>query len=258
MALPGAVMRMKLRIFSWLAALLLLTYTANALATERTLVFAAEDSWPPFAKPDGTGLSRDIIVAALALVNTKAEFLIVPYARALKMAEQGLVDGAFNVTRQQSTTDLFEFGQEPLFQAPASFYYKAGSPLDFKSIADVPKNTVIALIIGYEYGNEYEQHRYRFNEVRVSQQRQIINLLNEGRVDVAIMFDQVAQYTLAEMGLPPDTLTKGQVNHVSDIFVAFSKQAPDIEEKISLLDEGLRALRAQQAEHSSPFIQQEH
>ncbi len=213
------------------------------VAAGEAFVFAAEDSWPPFAKADGTGLSRSIIEQALAYSGSTATFITVPYARALKMAENGQVDGAYNVTRQQNTLKRFVFGSEPLFQARASFYYPKDSTFNYASVDKFPGGLNIALITGYEYGDTFEAHRKRFKEVRLANQRQIINMLLENKVHMAIMFDEVAAYTLAAMQLPEDAIRKGELNHVSDIYVAFSPEANNLQSKLAVFDEGLRQVK---------------
>lgn len=224
-----------------LLILLIACLTVKSFADEK-LLLAAEDSWPPFSRSDGEGISQQIIKKACATAGINVEFIVVPYARALQMVKANEVDGAFNVTKQQSTLSEFKFGQEPLLQAPASFYYPSHSQLNFKSISDVPNNTVIALILGYEYGELYEANRQRFKEIRVSNQTQIINLLLRNRVDMAIMFDDVAEYYLSQMQLANDSIKKGNLNHVSDIYVAFNR-SPELQSVIDKLDTGLRLNR---------------
>ena len=213
----------------------------NCFANDR-LLLAAEDSWPPFSRSDGEGISQQIIKAACASVGIQVEFVVVPYARALHMVKTREVDGAFNVTKQQSTLAEFSFGEEPLLRAPASFYYPSRSSLDFKSISEVPDHTVIALILGYEYGEVYESNRQRFREIRVSNQTQVINLLLRNRVDMAIMFDDVAAYYLTQMQLATDGIKKGHLNHISDIYVAFNRSA-ELLPLIEKLDNGLKLNR---------------
>ena len=172
--------------------------------------------------------------------------ITVPYARALKMAENGQVDGVYNVTRQKNTVGKFVFGREPLFQARASFYYPPASRFNFDGVDKIPNGLYIALINGYEYGDKFELQRKRFKEVRVANQRQIIELLRDNKVHMAIMFDEVAAYTLDAMHLPSETIRQGQLNHISDIYVAFSPKVANVDTKIAFLDNGLRQLRAQQ------------
>ena len=209
---------------------------------------AAEDSWPPFANSDGSGISRVIIEKAYGYSGQEVEFIIVPYARALSMAKMGQVDGAFNVTKQASTEQDFVFGEEPLLKVSASFYYHPSSKLDFSTSDEIPRGTSIATIIGYEYGDKYEANRHKFDEVRVASQQQIIKLLRTGRVDMAIMFDDVAASTLEMMMLSDKSLKKGALNHTSDIYVAFNKSLKQ-SRKITALDLGLKAIQ-----HESAYI----
>ena len=153
----------------WILAITCLVISRWVMAGE-TFTFAAEDSWPPFAMADGSGLSRNIIEQALSYSGSTASFITVPYARALKMAENGQVDGAYNVTLQKNTLKRLVFGNEPLFQAKASFYYPKDSTFNYASVDKFPGGINIALITGYEYGDSFEAHRKRFKEVRVTPQ----------------------------------------------------------------------------------------
>ncbi|WP_159820979.1 substrate-binding periplasmic protein [Colwellia sp. 20A7] len=206
------------------------------------IILAAENSWPPYSDEYGNGLSKNIIKAAYNAVNVNVEFISVPYARALKMTEQGQVDGAFNVTKQKSTFEIFNFGHVPILQATASFYYHNESPLNFTSVNEIPKGTSIGVIIGYEYGDNYEIYKSRFEEVRVASQSQLIGMLRNKRIDMAIMFDEVAKCKLKEMGLQLNDIKKGAINHKSNIYVAFSK-LKNTNKAMILLDEGLIKLK---------------
>ena len=207
-----------------------------------SIKLAVENSWPPYSDRNGDGISKDIILKAFDSVGVKVEFIVVPYARALYLAEIGQVDGAFNVTKQESTIKKFNFGDEAILQAVASFYYHKDSAMDVLSADEIPTGSSVAVIIGYEYGNNYEKNKSRFTEIRVSNQKQIIQLLRNKRVDLGIIFDEVAQYTLTEMALKPDAIKQGHMNHKSDIFVAFN-QKEKTKSIIKLLDKGLRNLK---------------
>jgi polar amino acid transport system substrate-binding protein len=227
-------------------AFILLNLVINRGLANVEIVLAAEDSWPPFSLSDGTGISQQYIDRAYQKMGVSVKFVVVPYARALHMTQIGEVDGAFNVTKQASTKKLFNFGKEPLLQASASFYYPPDKDLHLDSITDAPDGLIIALIIGYEYGEQYEQSRSRLKEIRVSNQRQIISLLLKNRVDVAIMFDDVANFYLQQMHLANNAIEKGKINHTSDIYVAFNKDKPQLQHFIDQLDAGLRIIKAEQ------------
>jgi polar amino acid transport system substrate-binding protein len=217
--------------------IIIFTISQNCLANE-SITLAVETSWPPFSNHNGNGISKDIIQAAYNSVNVKVKFIAVPYARALKITGLGQVDGEFNVTKQKSTIERFNFGKTPIFQTTSSFYYYKDSAINFISVDEIPKAALVGLIIGYEYGDSYEKNRNRFNEVRVTNQKQLIQLLIKKRIDVAKMFDEIVKSKLGEMGLNLNDLKKGKINHKSDIYVAFSK-FKDTRNAIKLLDEGL-------------------
>lgn len=228
---------------------LLLLYNLPCIATPQEITIAAENSWPPYAKADGEGISRQIIQAAFDAVGIKVKFVVAPYARALRLTELGLVQACFNVTKQSSTEKLFLFGQHKLFAAPTSFYFNPKTPMTFTSIENAPDGMSIAGIIGYEYGDAYEQQRHRFKEVRVSTQQQIIGLLRSGEVDTAIMFDKVASYYLNALGLNQNAILKGSASEPSDIYLAFSKHknVPNMQNIIEKFDQGLELTHVNRA-----------
>ena len=223
--------------------LTLLLFCLDCVAQQK-IILAAEGSWPPYADVNGNGISKRLIIAALHGTPFEPEFIAVPYARALEMTEHGHVDGCFNVTRQRDTEQRFLFGKQVLLTATASYFYPLNAARAYGSPEDIPNNTKIAVIIGYEYGDVYERNRHRFEELRVSSQSQIISLLQNNRVDMAIMFDEVAKFTLANMGLNQATISKGKMNHSSDIYVAFSRNRQGVATIIDALDMGLEKMKA--------------
>ncbi|UUO24816.1 amino acid ABC transporter substrate-binding protein [Colwellia sp. M166] len=217
-----------------------LLFAAKSYAKE-VIMLGVENSWPPYSDSDGNGISKDIITKAFRAVELEVEFVVLPYARALKMTKDGILDGAFNVTKQISTIKQFNFHDVPFLKASASFYYPPNSSLDYQRLADIPDDIIIGLIIGYEYGDDYEKHRQRFNEVRLAKQSQIIEMLQSKRIDMAIMFDEVAAYSLQQLNLSSSVIKQGAINHISDIYIAFSKSR-DTDNIIKAFESGLKKL----------------
>ncbi|WP_439133435.1 substrate-binding periplasmic protein [Pseudomaricurvus sp.] len=211
--------------------------------SDTVIHLGVEDGWPPYADQYGLGLSTEIVKAAFEAVGQKVKISVKPYARVLSDVEAGHLDGGYNVTRQASTEKRFIFGQSPILTASASFYYEAGSSQDYQTARDIPDDASVASIIDYEYGDIYQSQRQRFNEVSVARQHQIIRMLLAQRVDVGVMFDRVVDYTLSDMNLPANVLSRGAVNHTSDIYVAFSRKNPDSEKYAASLDKGLLKIR---------------
>lgn len=215
---------------------------ANAELSKPPVQIAAENNWPPFSDENGKGLSTQLVRAAFALSGYRIETIAVPYARAMRDTAKGKVEACWNVTRQSNTARDYLLHQQPLFQAPSSFYFQ-GVAKNYRSVAEIPDGTVVGVILGYEYGDLYEQHKKRFNLVEVSTHPQLIVLLQQNKVDMAIFFDDVLDYYLAQRDFTGVKLQKGQLNHLSDIFVAFSRARPRSAELAKALDAGLLELQ---------------
>jgi len=210
----------------------------------QTITLAAEDSWSPFANQFGQGISHQLIEAAFKQTHIEVNSLVVPYSRALMMAEKGAVDGVFNVTREASTEQRFIFGETPLFAAKASFYQRKKRSLIAENKWQIPKGSMIGVIKSYEYGDEFPElvKQRQLNLVTVATQQQLINLLLIGRIDAAVMFDLVAQENLQTMGVSDEVFAAFD-NHISLIYLAFSKENPKATLLAKALDQGLSMLK---------------
>ncbi|MBT1443404.1 transporter substrate-binding domain-containing protein [Shewanella sp. JM162201] len=230
-----------LRLFILFQALL----ATLAIATEApsSIRIAAEDSWPPFADADGDGLSHRLIQKAFALQGVKVDTLVVPYNRGLILTEQGKVNAVFNVARQQSTESRFLFGREPLFKTTASFYQLKNRERVAADKWSLPPGTRVGIIRGYEYGDEFD--RLSNMELHIhDNQYQLLNLLLTHKLDMVVMYDEVAEQFLSRTGVTNEVMAVFP-NHTSELFLAFNKEDKDSAALIRALDLGLEQLREQ-------------
>lgn len=207
-------------------------------------MLGVENSWPPYADRNGNGLSTSLVIAAFKATGIQTEITVKPYARVLKELGSGKIDGGYNVTRQGSTQDIFIFGNEPLLQASAYFYYSDFAFSHYSQLSDLPEGMRIGLIIDYEYGDNFDVHRHRFVEVRVKNQAQLIRMMISGRIDGAIMFERVAKHTLRGLNLGFTPIHRGFLNHISDIYVAFSPESASSRKLASALDKGVNIIKS--------------
>lgn len=226
------------------AALCFSLACAPSFSAEKTLIIGAEDSWPPYSDKNGKGISTNIIRAAFASQSIHIDIRVKPYARVLHEVKSGALQAGYNVTRQENTEREYIFGKIPILKAKAYWYFSPQKLKNFSSIQDIPSGFSVGGIINYEYGDEYEKLRHKFREVRVPKQSQLIKMLESGRVDAVIMFEEEAKQALRDMQLPPSTIKKGLYNHTSDIYVVFSKKHKDSVEMAKALDKGLLQLKS--------------
>lgn len=216
------------------------------LSQEVTLspVIAVENSWPPYADEMGEGLSTSIVQHAFSAVGITPKIQVLPYARVLYDIKSGNVVGGFNVSKQTSTEEIYLFGHSALFIAKSSFFFRPGDGVQYNDIGQLPDDFRIGIIFGYEYGQVFEHEKHRFEELKVSSQTQLINILLAGRVDAVIMYDEVAKYTLNKMKLDSASLYRGFPNKESRIHIAFSRKHPDSEALAKALDKGIEIIHS--------------
>ena len=207
----------------------------------QVIKLAAEDNWAPFANASGTGISHSIINSAFSRVNIEVKSIVVPYSRAVVMAKKGLVEGVFNLVKEKSTEQHFVFGEHPLFSATASFYQNAKMPVQAMDKWQLPPNTKVGIIEGYEYGDELNLLP-NVHIFKLSNHNQLINLLLLDRIDLAIMYDLVAEQYIQRMGVAAD-IEQTFTNHTGQVYLAFSKDNPQAETLAKLLDTGLISLK---------------
>lgn len=222
------------------------THTPAAVPTDDALHvhLGAENSWPPYSDEKGQGISTELIKAAFAQRGIVPSFRPLPYARVLHDLTSGKIDGGFNVSRQASTEAKYVFGDVPLFEVEAYWFFLRGTHQTIQSFNDIPDNFRVGVIRDYEYGDEYEQHRHRFNETKVSQQAQIIRMLKQGRIDAGIMFKDEAAFTLKKMRQQSSLFEQRFLNHRGSVYVAFSHKNPNAHRMAKQLDKGLLMLKA--------------
>ena len=217
-------------------------YNFLSVGIADTIVIGAEDSWPPYSRADGTGISNTIVQEAYNAVGIDVHFRVAPYARLLREVKQGALLGLFNVSREQSTEESYSFGEERLFQAKTFYYHNIRRPLKAKNLSELDNHERVGLILGYEYGSKILDNT-RVVITRVSHQKSLIRMLIYNRIDTAIMFEAIANETFPNVN-GSEIIEKAFEGEHSNIYVAFSPKFPNMKYYRDKLDEGLRILKS--------------
>lgn len=231
----------RLNIISTTFVLLCLSFHCGANQTEITI--AVEDSAPPYSNKLGQGYSFNLLKAIFKDSPYTIKTMSVPYARALQMLESGHVIGALHVTKDANSARKFVFGEEPFITLDAYLYYANDSTQNFNSISEIPVTTQVGVTIDFEYGAEFEAHKRRLNVIQVSDQKQLIGMLKRGRIDVAIMYDDIANYKLAELKLPISSVKRGVLVSSSEAYLALDKSNGESAKLIAWVDKRLVELK---------------
>lgn len=224
-----------------LSLLLSLFLIDNVFA--KNIVIVIEDNAPPYSDSLGKGISYNLIKAIFKNSKYNVNLQKVPYARAVQLLKHDKVDGALHVTKEVQYRDLFYFSDEVFMTLNAHMYYNLKSKASYKTLAEVPNDTNIGVTIDFEYGKEFSENKKRFKLNKVSSQEQLIGLLQNNRINFALMYEGVAQHTLKRMKLPKNFIRKGELVTQSDAYLAFNKNRKHIKELAKFYDKRLRELK---------------
>jgi polar amino acid transport system substrate-binding protein len=216
--------------------------------TSGTLEIAVEDAAGPWSLPDGSGYANEIVVAAFHAVHVDVRLQVVPYARCKQMVVEGLVAGCFSMSRLPELDATVAFATVPLFVCRADYFQNMAKPLSARHPAELPKGTVVGVVLGYEYPDSLYSLVRSGTIVLDDAGTEEINLkkLADGRIQATILnYDDIktAEYLLTEAGVT------GKVNFafaggVLPSFIGFSRMHPRGLAALASFNEGVRIITA--------------
>lgn len=149
-------MIMRLRIF--LAAIWMSVASLQACAAEPLRLVTFE--YPPYIKQashGAQGLAVDIVKEAFARMEQPISIELYPWARIVKMTEDGRADGLFTIKKTPARSTTMLFPQKPLLNQDYVFFVLKDSKFQFdgqfSSIADARIGVVYATSYGPRFDN---------------------------------------------------------------------------------------------------------
>ncbi|MBF0387250.1 MAG: amino acid ABC transporter substrate-binding protein [Candidatus Omnitrophica bacterium] len=216
----------------------------GSLSYGETVKIIAEDDWYPYsAKIDNgaKGIGVDIVKAAFQAEGVTAEFEPMNYDRGMAAVKEGTAIGCFDAPRTREIEEAYLWHDEPMFLAPSLFYAPADYTGSVKSVDDLAGKK-LGLTQGYGYGNAVDLNSQIEKEYSKSDEV-ILRKLAAKRVDFVIVFEKVADYLIAKMGLQGQVKAVG-TSEAAQIYVAFSKGNPDGQKCRDIFSNGFRKIKA--------------
>lgn len=112
----------------------LVCFLSLAALCHATPIRLATGNYPPYEYEEAgeiKGLVIEVLREAFRRNNQSVEFQVVPWARALWMAEHGEVDGVFATIKTPEREKTLVFSNEPVVIMGSSFFIKKGRPIVF-------------------------------------------------------------------------------------------------------------------------------
>jgi polar amino acid transport system substrate-binding protein len=205
----------------------------------------AEDDWRPYAYVSGkepVGFAVDIVKAAWAAANVSLELVPLPYARCMRMVDNGDLDGCFDTLRDARTETRYRWHREPLFKARISIYGRTVGPNAPLIGPDDLLGQRIGVTNGYDYGAKFDNDRRMVRDVAVSDLASLRKLV-AGRVDYALVYDQVAGHIAGlHPELAPYFVQRGVLVEPL-LYLSFKRNGEALAPLIAKFDKGLEHIR---------------
>jgi polar amino acid transport system substrate-binding protein len=205
----------------------------------------AEDDWRPYSYVSGrepVGFAVDIVKAAWAAAGVSLELVPLPYARCMRMVDNGDLDGCFDTLRDARTEARYRWHRQPLFKARIAIYGRTADPHAAVIGAEDLLGQRVGVTNGYDYGAAFDGDRRMVRDVAVSDLVSLRKLV-AGRVDYALVYDRVAE-RIADLHpeLAPFFVQRGVLVEPL-LYLSFKRNGDALTPLIAKFDQGLEHIR---------------
>ncbi len=202
------------------------------------------DAYPPYEYKDdnGTmkGLDIDILKAIAKNENVSFEYILVPWARALSMAEMGDCDAIISLFKNPEREKFLLFPSEGLGYETNVIFANDSFKGDIKTIGDL-KGKTIGIVTEYFYGKEFDEYN-GYTKEESKDQETLFKKLANNRVSLVITNELVGYYMLKSMNV--NNVRK--LSYIADnqaLNIGVSKKSVNSVELLKLLNKGLNDLK---------------
>lgn len=201
------------------------------------------DVWPPFRIEQETGLvgiDVDILKALSTSLGLRLRISRAPWGRCLKMLETGAADAMIGLAKSAEREVYIRYVPTSYYTCSPRFYILASARRAVLTYDDLE-----GMRVGYVAQSRYFEpfdSDTKLQKYAVPTERQLLELLLAGRVDVMVGTDCQVDYELAEAGLlervvvapyRPDAHTR--------LYLGFSRKSRFVP-RIALFDDAMRDL----------------
>ena len=145
-----------------------------------------------------TGLAWDVVLRSFQLSGYRVELTIVPWARALKMLDQGKIDAVFPAIQTDSRRARYLFSRRQVYPANPLLVYTRGEP---PATLEGLLGQRIGMIRSFSYGQVWQEfiERHQVTPVLLKGARQGFAMLEKGRIDGLVGYQFSHDYLLQSL-----------------------------------------------------------
>ncbi|KKJ77477.1 hypothetical protein WH95_07205 [Kiloniella litopenaei] len=229
-------------VFAIASLLLIFPLVKKSIAADAQPVTMACSSFPPYKiENPGTGpkgMDVDIMLEIFSLAGRDVEYSFYPWKRAVKLVEQGKVDGLCGCSYHPDRDENFLFSDILGYHSQGVFLSEDVSLRNFDSVADL-KDLSVASVRGYAVHKELIENGIKAYEA--TNDDDLLTLLENKRVDAVYSYRDSILFALANRGKSGHVTYRELVSH--PYYFCFSKKSEKVQSIIDDVNQGLRTIR---------------
>lgn len=222
------------------APILAVLLAASQACAGPTVVIGAEDDWAPYSsapQQQPQGFAVDVVREAFALAGVNAQFRALPYSRCMAETRSGQLTACFDAVPNSLIRPLYLWPRMPLFSTRMNIYALAGSRQRGLRTKDLEGHTV-GVQRDYEYGEEFDVNT-RIKRRVVDKNEYGFRMLMAGRIEYMAAEERIANALFRSKASEfAGHFTLVGTVATPDLFIAFSKTAPDSHEMLARFNQG--------------------
>ena len=229
--------------------LLIFCLAASAVSFGQETIRIAVDNWPPYQdqKAAYLGSIHRIITEAFEHEGIKVSYGFHPWARSLRLAEEGVWDAA-GISQWSVEKEANFYFSDPVMSAEKVFFHLKNKRFDWAEYSDLEEYR-IGTTIGYSYGEDFDQQisTGSLNITKSPRNPQSFQMLLTERIDLFILERRAGDYLLSSQFPQQKNLI---VHHkkpvqVTKYHLIFSRKSSKARYYLVAFNRGLKWLQSQ-------------
>ncbi len=180
----------------------------------------------------------DIMLEIFSLAGRDVEYTFYPWKRAVKLVEQGKVDGLCGCSYHPDREENFLFSDILGYHSQGVFLSEGVTLQKFDSVLDL-KGLSVASVRGYTVHKELTDNGINAHEA--ADDSELLTLLENKRVDAVYSYRDSVLFALAKREKKNPVTYRELVSH--PYYFCFSKKSEKVQSIIDDVNRGLRTIR---------------
>lgn len=215
----------KQKIFHVLIFLCLILAIPSAAASQESYLRVVFTEWFPYTyEKNGrpAGFEIEIFNAVIKQMNRPAVYEMKPWKRCLNNLRQGKADILVSMLKTPEREAYTYYPDEHISISKTAFFAKADRHIYFNGSFEALKDYRIGVIMGFSYGEAFDQADYLDKDGAVDAEMLLTKLIGN-RNDLIAENEAVIMATAAQKGMADRIRPLSPAIHMQKLYVGFSK-----------------------------------